>query len=102
MLSKTLTQFSVDGWSYVASLLFTWGQSMVEVMKIIGTSLKRSHACTAALSSKWWLHSTGAASGGEEIPPRPRSEKPSKMVGGRADMRRYPISKGKGEALARW
>ena len=25
MLSKSLIQFSVDGWSYVSSLLFTWG-----------------------------------------------------------------------------
>ena len=28
-----------------------WGQTMVEVMKIMLTSLKRSHACTAALST---------------------------------------------------
>ena len=34
MLSKSLIQFSVDGWSCVPSLLFTWGQTMVEVMKI--------------------------------------------------------------------
>ena len=44
MLSK-----SVDGWSCVSSLLFTWDQTMVEVMKIIVTSLKRSHACTATV-----------------------------------------------------
>ena len=25
VLSKSLIQFSVDGWSYVSSLLFTWG-----------------------------------------------------------------------------
>ena len=47
MLSKSLIQFSVDGWSCVPSLLFTWGQTMVEVMKIMVTSLKRSQACTA-------------------------------------------------------
>ena len=29
----------------------TWGQTMVEVMKIMATSLKRSHADTAALSA---------------------------------------------------
>ena len=29
MLSKSLIQFSVDGWSCVPSLLFTWDQSMV-------------------------------------------------------------------------
>ena len=33
MLNKSLIQFSVDGWSCVPSLLFTWGQTMVEVMK---------------------------------------------------------------------
>ena len=27
MLSKSLIQFSVDGWSCVPSLLFTWGQT---------------------------------------------------------------------------
>ena len=51
MLSKSLIQFSVDGWSCVPFLLFTWGQTMVEVMKIMVTSLKRSHACTATLSA---------------------------------------------------
>ena len=45
ILSKSLIQFSVDGWSCVASLLFTWGQTMVEVMKIMATSFKRSHTC---------------------------------------------------------
>ena len=42
MLSKSLIQFSVDGWSCVPFLLFTCGQIMVEVMKIMVTSLKRS------------------------------------------------------------
>ena len=51
MLSKSLTQFSVDEWGCVPSLLFTWGQTMVEVMKIMVTSFKRSHACTATLSA---------------------------------------------------
>ena len=51
MLGKSLIQFSVDGWSCVPSLLFTWGQTIVEVMKVMGTSLKRSHACTATLSA---------------------------------------------------
>ena len=50
MLRKILIQFSVEGWSCVPSLLFTWGQTMVEVMNIIRTSFKRSHACTATLS----------------------------------------------------
>ena len=39
MLSKSLIQFSVDGWSCVPSLLFTSGQTMVEVMKIMATSV---------------------------------------------------------------
>ena len=47
MLSKSLIHFSVDGWSCVPSLLFTWDQTKVEVMKIMVTSLKRSHACTS-------------------------------------------------------
>ena len=51
MLSKSLIQISVDRWSCVPSLLFTWGQTMVEVMKIMATSFKRSHACTATLST---------------------------------------------------
>ena len=29
MLSKSLIQFSVDGWNCVPSLLFTWAQTMV-------------------------------------------------------------------------
>ena len=51
MLSKSLNQFSVDRWSCVPSLQFTWGQTMVEVMNIMVTSFKRSHACTATLSA---------------------------------------------------
>ena len=51
MLSKSLIQFFVDGWSCVPSLLFTWGQTVVEVMKILTTSSKRSQACTATLSA---------------------------------------------------
>ena len=51
MLSKSLIQFSVDGWSCVPSLLFTWGQTMVEVMKIMATSFRRSHACTVTLTA---------------------------------------------------
>ena len=47
---KSLIWFSIDGWSCVPSLLFTYYQTMVEVMKIMGTSFKRSWACTATLS----------------------------------------------------
>ena len=35
MFSKSLIQLSVDGWGCVPSLLFTWGQTMLEVMKTI-------------------------------------------------------------------
>ena len=49
ILSKSLIQFSVGGWS--CSLLLTWGQTMVEVMKIMVISFKRSHVCTATLSA---------------------------------------------------
>ena len=35
MLNKSLIQFSVDGWSCVPSILFTWGQTMVEVTIIV-------------------------------------------------------------------
>ena len=35
MFSKSLIQFSIDGWGCVPSLLFTWCQTMVEVMKIM-------------------------------------------------------------------
>ena len=51
MLSKSLVQFSVDGWNCVPSLLFTYGQTMVEVMQIMVTSFKRSHACIDTLSA---------------------------------------------------
>ena len=51
ILSRSLIQFSVDGWSYFLSLLFTWGQTMVEVMKIMRTFFKRSHGCTTTLSA---------------------------------------------------
>ena len=51
MLSKSGIQFSVDEWSCVPSQLFTWGQTMVEGMKIMVTFFKTSHACTATLSA---------------------------------------------------
>ena len=47
MLSKSLIQFSVYGWSCVPSLQFTWDQTIVEVKKIMVTYLKRSYAATA-------------------------------------------------------
>ena len=42
MLSKSLIQFSVDGWSCVPSLLFTWDQTMLEVTKKMN-SMKRQN-----------------------------------------------------------
>ena len=51
MLSKFLIPFSIDGWGSVPFLLLTWGQTMVEVMKIMVTSFKRSQACTTILSA---------------------------------------------------
>ena len=51
ILSKSLIQFSIDVQSCVPFLLFTWGQTMVEVVKIIVTSFKRSHASPAILTA---------------------------------------------------
>ena len=58
MLSKTLIQLFVDGRSCVPSLLFDLrpnygdeGNEGMEVMKIMETSFKRSHAGPAALSA---------------------------------------------------
>ena len=51
LFSKSLIQFSADGWGCVPSLLFIWGQTMEKVMKIMATSFKRSHACTATLTA---------------------------------------------------
>ena len=44
-------QFSVDRQGYVPSLLFTWDQTMMEVMKIMASSFKGSHAHTATLNA---------------------------------------------------
>ena len=51
MFSKSLIQFSVDGWGCVPSQLFTWGQTTVKVMKILVAFLKRSHAYSAILNA---------------------------------------------------
>ena len=50
MLSESLNQFSVDGWSCVPSLSFAWGQTMGEIM---ATSFKRSQAGITTLSAPW-------------------------------------------------
>ena len=44
MLSKSLIQFSANRWGCVPFQVFSWGQTMVEVMKITATSFRRSHA----------------------------------------------------------
>ena len=50
LLSKSLIQFSVDGWGgCVLPCCLSWNQTVVEVMKIMVTSFKRYHAHTAAL-----------------------------------------------------
>ena len=51
MFSKSLIHFSVDGQGCIPSLLFTGGQTMVEVMKIMVISFKMSQAYTATLSA---------------------------------------------------
>ena len=51
MFSKSLIQFSVNGRGCVHPCYLTWCQSMVELMKIMETSFKRSHALPASLSA---------------------------------------------------
>ena len=51
VLNKSLIQFSVDRQGCVPSLLFTWDQTMVQEIKTMATSFKRSHACTAKFSA---------------------------------------------------
>ena len=51
MLCKSVIQFSVDGQGCVPSLLFGLRQTMVEVMKIMMTSFRRSLAHTVTLSA---------------------------------------------------
>ena len=41
MFSKSLIQFSVDGWGCAPSLLFDLRPTIVEAMKIVATSLER-------------------------------------------------------------
>ena len=46
-----LTQFLLMSGAVFPPGCLTRGQTMVEVMKIMGTFFKRSHACTVALSA---------------------------------------------------
>ena len=48
MFSNSLIQFFI-GRRCVPPCCLTWGQTILKVMKIMGASFKRSHACTAAL-----------------------------------------------------
>ena len=41
MLSKSLIQFSVDGQGCVPSLLFTWGQTMMDGTSLVAQTAKR-------------------------------------------------------------
>ena len=41
MLSKSLIQFSVDGQGCVPSLLFTWGQTMMDGTSLVAQTVKR-------------------------------------------------------------
>ena len=50
MLSKSLIQFFLKGGAVFPPSYLTWGQTMVEVMKIMVTSFKGSLACIATLS----------------------------------------------------
>ena len=51
MLSKSLIQFFLMSGAVFPPCCLTWDQTMVEMMKIIATSFKKSHAHTAALSA---------------------------------------------------
>ena len=50
-LSKSYTNFLLKGWAVFSPCYLTWGQTMMEIMKIMLTSFKRSNACTATLSA---------------------------------------------------
>ena len=63
IISKSLIQFSADGWGCVPSLLFNCGHTMVEVMKIVGTFFKRALLPSVPPTSSW--PSPSHASAGE-------------------------------------
>ena len=48
IFTKSLIQFYIDGQGCVPFLLFTWGQTMVEVIKIMATSFQSSHVLQQA------------------------------------------------------
>ena len=51
MFSKSLIRLLLVGWAVFPLCCLTWSQTMVEVLKIMVTSFKRSDAVTAALSA---------------------------------------------------
>ena len=57
------------------TLLFTWGQTVVEVMKMMVTSLKRSHACAVTLSAP------NPAAGHHHPTPPPETQTPTGKSG---------------------
>ena len=65
ILSKTLIQFSVDGQGCAPSLLFAWGQTMVEVMKI--NLLLQKVSCVGV------LHAPDPATGHHQPTPPPKT-----------------------------
>ena len=70
MLSKSLIQFSVDGWGSVPSLLFDLRPNYGGGNEDNGTFFNRSHTCTAALSDP------DCAAG--HLQPSPQPETPGK------------------------
>ena len=51
VLSKSFISFLLKGGAVFPPCYLTRGETMVEVMKIMATSFKGSHACTATLSA---------------------------------------------------
>ena len=53
MLNESLVQFSVDGWSCAPSLLFTWGQTIVDIMKIMVKVKVKSFSGVRLFATPW-------------------------------------------------
>ena len=68
MISKSLIQFSVEGWGHAPYLLFTWGQTVVQVEKIMLTSFKMSHAHTVRVSAPYYASDNCRPTGPLETP----------------------------------
>ena len=77
MLSKSLPNFLLMDGAVFPPCCLTWGQTKVEVMKIMLTSFKRSLACTATLSVPTLHQATpGGQSTGHGGWPMPPPETP--------------------------